>query len=154
MSFKDFSKNTDLKRNMLETARYISEKCDYDYYLDDYSDLTFDCIRKMEEIQSDWKKVGSAGNQEEILWNQFKTVQDFFWKKIKLVNMEMRILKLSDESSELYDDWEIALSQHKNEKANRLYEAYERKEDKIADLSHEQALIEEELQVLQGKYSE
>lgn len=150
MTVKDFLKNTALKRNMLETAKYISEKCDYDYY----SNLTFDCKRKMKEIQSDWKKVGSAGNQEKILRNQFKTVQDIFWKKIKLVNMEMRILELSDESSELHDDWEIALSQYKNEKAERLYEAYERKEDKIADLLYEQARIEDELQILQGEYSE
>lgn len=150
MTVKDFLKNTALKRNMLETAKYISDKCDYDYY----SDLTFDCQRKMKEIQSNWKRVGSAGNQEKILWNQFKTVQAIFWKKIKLMNMEMRIIELSDESADLHDDFEIALSDHKSGKAEYLYEAYERKEEKIAVLLDEQTRIEEELEVLQGEYSE
>lgn len=143
-------RNAALKRNMLETAKYISKECDYDYY----SNLTFDCKRKMKEIQLNWKRIGSAGNQEKMLWNQFKTVQDIFWKKIRLVNIEMKILEMSDESDKLHDDFEIALSEHKSQKAEYLYEAYERKQDKIADLSYEQTQIEEELWVLQEEYIE
>lgn len=80
MMDNDFTQNASVKKELLETAVYISNTCDYDYY----SHQTYLCERKMKDIQLTWKNTGSAGRQEEMLWYKFKNAQDVFWTKIKI----------------------------------------------------------------------
>ncbi len=141
MNANDYYKNTLEKKQIINQSLYILGTCDYDYY----SNKTFSCEQQMKDLQKKWKTIGSAGNQQERLWEQFQYIQDKFWKRIKLMRKEMQLLEMSDRLGALRDDFETAEYLGRWNKAEYLSERIEEKEDKLLDLEYEISQLKEEL---------
>lgn len=141
METKDFYKNTIEKEHLIKESTDILRTCDYDYY----SDKTYWCKQQMKDIQEKWKAIGSAGNKEKLLWDEFQNIQNQFWKHIKVVNKEMRLLEFTHHIGDLRDDFENAKFLGQWKKVKRLGTLIDEKEDKLMDLEYELVRLKEEL---------
>lgn len=137
----NYYKNTMEKVQIIKQSINILEECDYECDAGN----TFACEQQMKDLQKEWKTIGSAGNQQERLWKQFQYIQDQFWKRIKLMRKEMKLLEMSDRLGELQDDFETATYLRQWNKAEYLSERIEEKEDRISDLEYEISQLQDEL---------
>lgn len=129
-----FQKHASEKRHIISQAKRIERLCDYE----GYDNAHQECEWAMKELQQRWKSVGSAGREEEVLWESFCAVKDRFWKGIKIAKLHDRISDLCFELDNLRDDFEFTHKAY-------LIDLIDRKEDKIMDLQWEIEQIEKEL---------
>lgn len=141
MNYKDYNSNTLKKERIIRQSLNILRTCDYDYY----SYTTSMCELQMKDLQKEWKTIGSAGNQQERLWGQFQSIQDQFWKRIKLMRKEMQLLELSDRVGRLRDDFDEAECFRQWGRMKHLSELIDEKEDRLIDLEYEISQLKDEL---------
>ena len=141
MTIEDYRKHTDIKKRLIVQAKNIHNSCDYDYY----STKTAQCKDEMKRLQAEWKRIGPAGNQENMLWKQFRSIQDQFWKRIKLINKEMQLISLSDYVDRLDSDFEDAKFLNQWGRMNRLGDTLDEKRGELMALQDEVSQLEKEL---------
>lgn len=98
----------------------------------------------MKCLQAKWKTIGSAGSHEGELWEQFQKVQNQFWEHIKLIN-EAKLLELSDDLSNLQDDFEIAKLHRQWNKVSSLSERIDKMHEQSFNLQDEISRLQKEL---------
>lgn len=132
--------STIVKKGLIQEAKKVYELCPYD---DSY--FTEQCKKDMQQLQQKWKMAGHAGYEEEHLWEEFHAIQDRFFGRIKLRDLDTKIANLTDKQYELDSDYEIAQYERKWGLANSLADRIDDLEYKIQDLLNEKSAIEEKL---------
>lgn len=146
MNSKDYYNNTLKKELIIARSLIILRTCDYDNYPSTATSL---CEMQMKDLQKEWKTIGSAGNQQERLWGRFQSIQDEFWKLIKLSRKEMQLLELSDRIGSLQDDFEAAKDRRQWGRMEHLSELIDEKEDNLSYLDYEISQLKEELGIIE-----
>lgn len=64
-----FQENASRKSQIIQEASSIASRCDY----------SSQSTERMKELDREWKSIGSAGKENDQLWNMFKSAKDSFW---------------------------------------------------------------------------